>query len=164
MKDILVIAGSNGSHSINQWFAQKLGEIENVDYLDTRTLNLPYYCMDIEETTGIPQEIIALHETIKKYSKLIIVSPEYNSFAPAFLKSMHDWLSRHERFYLEGIDLILVAVTPGKKAGASTREMLNTLFGLANANVVGSYGIADFNYDNDYTKEIAEIMKIFSKK
>ena len=160
MSKVLVIAGSNGSKSINQWFAQKIAENDNIDYLDTRKLNAPYFSMDIEETTGIPKEIIELHETIKKYGKLIIVSPEYNGYMPAFLKSITDWMSRRERFYLEDIDIVIVAITPGKRAGASVRETLNTMLSFTKANILGDFGIANFDFENDYSKEISEIINL----
>ncbi|MDL2211369.1 NAD(P)H-dependent oxidoreductase [Erysipelotrichaceae bacterium OttesenSCG-928-M19] len=161
MNKILVIAGSNGSHSINQWFAKRLAEHPQVDYLDTRELNAPYYNMDIEESTGYPQEIITLYDKIHDYGKLIIVSPEYNGYTPPFLKSITDWLSRYERFYLDGIDVVIVAVSPGQKGGASVREMLTTMLSFTNANILGSKGIPNFLETNDYSSEVEEIVNLF---
>jgi NAD(P)H-dependent FMN reductase len=158
---ILVIAGSNSSMSINQSIASKLSLLDNVDYYDTRLLDAPYYSYDIETSSGIPQEIISFYDKIHQYSKLVLVCPEYNGYTPSFIKSILDWLSRYNRFYLENIDLVIVATTPGKAAGASVRSMLKTMLSFTNANILGDYGIGEYDPDKDYSKELKEIVAMF---
>ncbi|MDF9867496.1 chromate reductase [Bacilli bacterium PM5-3] len=161
MEKILVIGGSNSINSINQWFAKELAKQENVDYIDTRELNIPYYNRDIEETSGIAQEVINLYNKLHDYNKLIIISPEYNGYASSFFKSITDWLSRYERFYLENIDLVIVSVTPGKAAGASVRESLTKMLSFTKANILGDYGIGEFDQTKDHSDDIKNILKMF---
>jgi len=163
MEKILVIAGSNCSHSINQWFAQEIAKNDNVDFLDTRKADAPYYSIDIQEKEGIVPKIIELYNKIHSYKKLIIVTPEYNGYVSSFFKSITDWLSRYERFYLENIDVVIVSVTPGARAGASVRESLSKMLSFTNANILGDYGIGDFDNTKDYSKDITNILAMFDK-
>lgn len=160
MKKILVFAGSNCKNSINQWFAQELANNDNVDYFDTRTLDIPMYNKDIEET-GFPIDVIKFYELIRKYNKVVIVSPEYNGYPPSFFKNILDWVSRYDRFYFDKIDIVITAVAPGKKAGASVRDSLSTMLSFTNANEVGNKGIAHFDQSNDYSKDFEEIINYF---
>lgn len=161
MDNILVFAGSNAKDSINQWFANELGKQDGVDYLDIRKLDLPMFNSDIQETTGIPNDVKMFYDKIRSYKKIILVSPEYNGYTPAYLKSLLDWLSVIERFYFDSINLCIVAVTPGQKGGASVREMLSKMLSFTKVIEVGNIGIPHFKAENDYSKEFEQILNVF---
>lgn len=161
MKEILVIAGSNASDSINQDLAQKFAQNSRVDYYDTRTLNAPYYNRDIENNEGFPKEILDFHRLIHNYKKLIIVSPEYNGYFSSFFKSILDWFSRYERFYFEGVEIFIVAASPGKRAGASVREALTAMLSRSNAVLLGDKGFGQYDVNIQYYDEINEIIAKF---
>lgn len=161
MEKTLVIAGSNSANSINQWLASELGKINDVDYFDIRLLDVPMYSINIENSTGYPQPILDFYTKLRTYKNIIIVSPEHNGYTPAYFKSFLDWISRVERFYLKDINLVIVSVVPGKKAGASVRQMLSTMLGFAGAHEVGNFGIPHFNSDNDYTEQFNDIINCF---
>ncbi|MDR3214690.1 MAG: NAD(P)H-dependent oxidoreductase [Bacilli bacterium] len=159
MKKILTIAGSNATDSINQDLAFKLGQHEQVDYLDTRTLNIPFYNRDLE--VNFPNEVIALYNKIKEYDNLIIVCPEYNGNPPAFLKSILDWLSRHDRFYLDNINVLILACSSGQTGGASTRANLSNMLSFTNAKLMDTIGFKEYDINNDYEEEIKNIIALF---
>lgn len=160
-KEILVIAGSNASDSINQNLAQKIAKDPRVDYYDTRTLNVPYYNRDIENNEGFPKEIVEFYNLIHSYKKLIIVSPEYNGYFSSFFKSILDWLSRYERYYFDQVEIYIVAASTGKRAGASVREALTSMLSRSNAILLSDKGFGLYDINEDYTQEINEIISSF---
>ncbi|MDR1781691.1 MAG: NAD(P)H-dependent oxidoreductase [Bacilli bacterium] len=160
MNKILVIAGSNASDSINQDLAKKIALNENVDYIDTRTLNIPLHNRDLE--INFPSSVIDFYHKIKEYQNLIIVTPEYNGNLSSFFKSILDWLSRHDRFYLDNINVIILSASPGQTGGASVRESLKNMLSFTNANIIGTIGFKEYDITKDYSKEIKKIINLFN--
>lgn len=163
MIDTLVIGGSNSSTSINQAFGQNLAQQAKYDYFDTRTLDIPLYSIDLENVC-FPDSLIDFYNRLKKYRNIIIVCPEYNGYAPAFFKSITDWLSRYERFYFENQNIFIIGVTPGKMKASSVRESLSKMFGYTGANILGTYGVGLYDEQADYTKTNEEIINMINEK
>lgn len=163
MNKTLVIGGSNSSESINQKFGLALAKQAQYDFIDTRDLNIPMYSIDLENV-GFPTELIEFYNKLKEYKNIVIVCPEYNGYAPAFFKSITDWLSRYERFYFENQNVFIICVTPGKRGGSSLRESLSTMLSFTKANIIGTYGIASYEPDKDYIKENQEIIALINQK
>ena len=71
MKNILIIAGSTSSTSINRQLANAAAnkvEDANVTELVISELDLPLYSSDLEEASGIPAGANSLTDQIAEYS------------------------------------------------------------------------------------------------
>ena len=55
---------------------------------------MPIYNFDIQNSAGIPAEVVAWADAIRGADGVIIVSPEYNWSIPGGLKNAIDWASR----------------------------------------------------------------------
>jgi chromate reductase len=55
---------------------------------------MPVYNFDIQNSTGIPADVVAWGDAIRASDGVIIVSPEYNWSIPGGLKNAIDWASR----------------------------------------------------------------------
>ena len=55
---------------------------------------MPIYNFDIQNSTGIPAEVVVWADAIRGADGVIIVSPEYNWSFPGGLKNAIDWASR----------------------------------------------------------------------
>jgi chromate reductase len=56
--------------------------------------DIPLYDGDVEASSGLPPEVLALKERIVAADGLLLVSPEYNNGIPGVFKNAIDWLSR----------------------------------------------------------------------
>lgn len=57
-------------------------------------LRLPLYDGDLEDSAGVPAEVLALAEAIRAADAAIVVTPEYNQSFSGVLKNGLDWISR----------------------------------------------------------------------
>lgn len=92
--DIAVIIGSTRKDSINKKLAhalEKLGE-DRFTFTHVAIDKLPLYNQDLENEK--PKEVMAFIEEIKKFSAVLIVTPEHNRSIPAALKNAIDWGTR----------------------------------------------------------------------
>ncbi|MFL5321538.1 MAG: NADPH-dependent FMN reductase [Myxococcaceae bacterium] len=99
MPDVIALCGSYRSKSLNRKLLRlAVREVEqlglSVEQVDLKTLALPVYDGDVEESSGIPQNAVELKAKISTTPGLLIVSPEYNGSIPGGLKNFIDWLSR----------------------------------------------------------------------
>ena len=116
--EILLFSGSLRAASLNKQFVAVAKDIcttipEVVAHvIDLKTLSLPVYDGDIEES-GIPEGVQKLGAAVAKAQGLIISSPEYNGAMAGSLKNTIDWLSRLRPQPLLKKPILLLGASPG---------------------------------------------------
>ena len=93
-QNIAVIIGSTRKDSINKKLAGALEKLGADRFTITNVAidKLPLYNQDLENEK--PKEVMAFIEEIKKFSAVLIVTPEHNRSIPAALKNAIDWGTR----------------------------------------------------------------------
>ncbi|MFV0424631.1 MAG: NADPH-dependent FMN reductase [Bacilli bacterium] len=150
---VFTMAGSNSSVSINQEVARELGSKLCCFYYDTRRIDIPIYNRDFK----VVSEISNLYNLICEYEIVVFVIPEYNGSLSSFFKNIIDELSIYNRNFLENKKVFIVAVTPGSKGGASVRANASEMFKHFGADVVKSYGIANYENLSENARDIEDI-------
>ena len=146
MKKTIAFSGSNSSKSINQQLIKSVATLkQDIDVIDLRDYDIPIYSSDIEEASGIPENIVKLKVTLDQYERIIISTPEHNGLMPAFLKNILDWLSRHNMKYFDGKELILLSTSPGKGGGASALLALEKMLKYTGATITNKLIIGEFH-------------------
>lgn len=90
--------------------------------LDLKTLNLPVYDGDAEESDGMPPNAVELQDAMLASDGFLIASPEYNSSLSAALKNALDWASRGRGEHKPGAAFAgkvasIMAASPGGLGG-----------------------------------------------
>ncbi|MGO3184056.1 MAG: NADPH-dependent FMN reductase [Aequorivita sp.] len=147
MKKILVFSGSNSSKSINDKLA-KFAASQIVGH-DIKIIKLPDYVLpifseDIEQEKGYPIDLKMLYNKIDEADALIISVGEHNGSISAFFKNTIDWLSRLDRKFLEGKQVLLMSTSTGKRGGAGALEYMKYILPKFGANIVESFSIPSF--------------------
>ncbi|WP_417886115.1 NADPH-dependent FMN reductase [Zunongwangia sp.] len=157
MKRILGFAGSNSSKSINaQLVANLLNRLSSdfeTQQIDIRDFELPFYGEDLENEKGIPQKAQEFAAEIEKNDALVIAINEHNGSLSAVFKNLIDWVSRHNRGFLNNKKIFLVAASPGGSGAASAMAYAKTAFKIFGGDVVETLSFPVF-YDNFKEGEI----------
>ncbi|MEO0461508.1 MAG: NAD(P)H-dependent oxidoreductase [Pseudomonadota bacterium] len=146
---VLAFAASNSRNSINRalvdYAAAKLkAEIlpqAIVEFLDLNDFEMPIYSIDRETNSGIPAEAQAFFDKIGTADAILISFAEHDGFVTAAWKNIFDWMSRIEMKLWQGKPMVMLAATPGQRAGAGvlgSQQGLNSRFG---AELRGTLGI-----------------------
>ncbi|NOQ72916.1 MAG: NADPH-dependent FMN reductase [Crocinitomix sp.] len=150
MKKIIAFSGSNSSVSINTQVLNYVATVaEGVETIQLTDCDIPMYSMDMEQSTGIPADIITLQEKMVAADAVIMTTPEHNGLMPAFFKNILDWLSRTGVKYLENKPVIVMSVSPGGGGGKNAGDYVEKIIGYAGANVVGRFVVPSFNDNFD---------------
>jgi len=78
---------------------------------------IPLYNGDDEVTSGVPQSVAALKDTLADADGLILCTPEYNNSVPGVLKNAIDWLSRpaaDRARVFGGLPVAIMGASPGR--------------------------------------------------
>lgn len=154
MKNILAFAGSNSSTSINHklvaYVSSQIQE-HNVKILQLNNYDVPMYSED-EEKKGFPAMTRGLKQEISEVDALIISVNEHNGSWSAFFKNIMDWLSRLDRNFLEGKDILLMSTSPGKRGGLTALEFAKNMLPRFGGNIVESFSFPSF-YENFSVEE-----------
>jgi NAD(P)H-dependent FMN reductase len=175
MKKILAFAGSNSSKSINKTFVKFVANQLNqdVDYEEIDTYEVPIYSTDLEENDGIPEGTIKLHNKLRDYDVLIISANEHNGASSAFFKNHIDWLSRHDRNFLEDKKLFLLSTSPGRGGAKMSLSYLVDVLPRFGAEVVSQFSLASFGHsfsesegitDEEQAKKFKKALQTFEDK
>ena len=146
---VLAFAASNSRNSINGALveyaaAQLKAEIlpqAVIELLDLNDFEMPIYSIDRETKSGIPAEAQAFFDKIGAADAILVSFAEHNGFVTAAWKNIFDWMSRIETKLWQGKPMVMLAATPGQRAGAGvlgSQEGLNSHFG---AELRGTLGI-----------------------
>ena len=149
---ILAFAASNSRNSINRMLLDYaiarlrdfLPEAE-VETLDLNDYEMPIYSIDREHEDGIPTRAREFFDRIKASDAVLVSFAEHNGFTTAAWKNIFDWMSRIETKLWQGKPLLMLAASPGPRAGAgvlSSQEKLAPHFG---ADLRGSLGIGKWS-------------------
>lgn len=150
MSYILCFSGSNSSTSINNTFIDYIqSSIATIDTkkIDLRTLEIPMYNIDMENSQGIPVDIQVLKNKISEASGIIVSVNEHNGSVSAFFKNILDWLSRADRNYLKHKKILLLSTSPGGRGASSALEYAKSTLPRFGGIIVESFSFPSF-YDN----------------
>lgn len=146
---ILAFAASNSRKSINRSlidfaiFRLQEGIPESVEFevLDLNDFEMPIYSIDRERDGGIPELAQTFFTKIGKADAILVSFAEHNGFVTSAWKNIFDWMSRIEMKLWQGKPLVMLAATPGRRAGANvlkSQKMLAPHFG---ADLRGTLGV-----------------------
>ncbi len=152
---IFTIAGSNSASSINQEVAREIASRLCCFYYDSRRIDIPVYNRDL----NVVSEIANLYNLICEYETIVFVIPEYNGSLSSFFKNIVDELSIYNRKFLENKQVFIVSATPGKLGGASVRKNVEVMFKHFGADVVKTYGLAEYESLSKNSRQVEDIAK-----
>jgi NAD(P)H-dependent FMN reductase len=128
---IILLAGSNSPHSINQllveWVARLL-EAKSPMIIQTANFELPLYST-AQEKKGFPSGLPAFIDQLAIADTLVIAVPEHNGSLPAFFKNVLDWVSRFPsgRSVFEGKKVHLLSASPGRGGSGAIQHTSDIL-------------------------------------
>lgn len=161
MKNILAFAGSNSSVSINRQLLENITnriQGHNIQIINLTNYPLPIYSRDIEVNEGIPENVSKIKSYIDSNDALIIAVNEHNGAPSAFFKNIIDWLSRLERNFLEGKQILLVSTSPGKRGASSSLEYTRNIFPRFGGRVIESFSFPAFKDNFEEGKVVNEVL------
>ncbi|MEM8935239.1 MAG: NAD(P)H-dependent oxidoreductase [Pseudomonadota bacterium] len=138
---VLAFGASNHSASINaalvrfasERFKANFRDDAVIEYLDINDYEMPIYSIDREKAGGVHQLAKDFYAKIGDADALIISYPEYNGSYTSAWKNIHDWMSRIDMKIYQGKPSVILAATPGPRAGAGVLqsvEMAAPFFGM----------------------------------
>ncbi|MEM9709867.1 MAG: NAD(P)H-dependent oxidoreductase [Pseudomonadota bacterium] len=148
---VLAFAASNHSKSINRALVgyasgrlQKLSPGVQVEFLDINDYEMPIYSPDRQKADGIHPLAQELYARIGAADALIVSFAEYNGYVTAAWKNIYDWMSRIDQKVWQDKPFVLLAASPGRRAGANvlqTQEHTAPFFGM---DIKGKYGVGSW--------------------
>lgn len=155
---ILAIGGSNSKHSINKalaFFTAELFENANLTRVDISEMDIPLFSLDKEAVSGIPDPVVDFALRMDKSDLLILSLAENNGSFNVGLKNLLDWTSRIKgRKTFNNKPMLLMAISPGARAGATVLASAKTLFPFAGAIVKATFSLPEFHKKFDFKKGI----------
>ncbi|RUO40331.1 NADPH-dependent FMN reductase [Idiomarina aquatica] len=135
---ILVLGGSRRKASLNGKLKHRIAEVADkfgIRYklLDADALDAPIYHGDFEDAEGVPASMQALAKDIHAASKVVLISPEYNSSVSPLVKNAIDWVSRLENQPWQNKKVLLGAASPGGLGGIRGLMHLRDILGNVQA-------------------------------
>jgi len=97
----------------------------------------PIYNADDQAATGVPADVAAWCDAIRKADGVIIVSPEYNWSIPAGLKNAIDWASREKEVCFKDKPVALQSASAGQVGGARMQYHLRMALTAIDAQMFG---------------------------
>lgn len=149
---ILAFAASNSRNSINRALidhaaARLRADIipdAQIKMLDLNDYEMPIYSIDRETEGGIPAPAQGFFDQIGAADAVLVSFAEHNGFVTAAWKNIFDWMSRIEMKLWQGKPTVMLAASPGPRAGANvlaSQKMLAPYFG---ADLRGTLGIGNW--------------------
>ena len=145
---ILAFAASNSRNSINRLLIDhattRLQQMQagiEVETLDLNDYEMPIFSVDREREAGIPAPAQEFFARIGAADAVLVSFAEHNGFVTAAWKNVFDWMSRIEMKLWQNKPVVMLAASPGGRAGANvlaSQQMIAPLFG---ADLRGSLGI-----------------------
>ncbi len=144
----LAFAASNHSQSINgalvEYAATRLKSFSpsvEIEFIDINDYEMPIYSMDREKSDGVHPLAQDFFGKIGDADALIVSFAEYNGYVTAAWKNIYDWMSRIDQKVWQDKPIVLLAATPGPRAGTNvlqTQEFTAPFFGM---DIKGKYGV-----------------------
>lgn len=146
---ILAIPASNSRNSINRQLLGYVAEIladthdTQVEFLDLNDYEMSIYSPE-REAEGIPDKAQRFFDAIGQSDAVIVSYAEYNgSFTPAW-KNTYDWASRIDQRVYQDKPVLMLAASPGPRAGAGVLGAATMSAPHFGAELVGSLGVGSF--------------------
>lgn len=156
---ILAIPATNSRNGINR---QLLGHAARllqdglvpdaeVEILDLNDYEMPIYSTEREQDNGVPEQAQRFYDKIGAADAVIVSFAEHNGSYTAAWKNVYDWASRIDMAVYQGKQVVMLAATPGPRAGAGVLGAATTAAPFFGAELVGSLGIPSFgaNFDSE---------------
>ena len=146
---ILAFAASNSRNSINRALIDfaisrlrmdSMGKVD-VEVLDLNDFEMPIYSIDRERDGGIPEPAQTFFAKIGEADAVLVSFAEHNGFVTSAWKNIFDWMSRIEAKLWQGKPLVMLAATPGRRAGANVLENQKLLAPHFGVELRGTLGI-----------------------
>jgi NAD(P)H-dependent FMN reductase len=149
---ILAFAGSNSSTSINYKlvkFTAGLVSDTKVQVLNMANYPFPMYSEDYENSKGFSNSLTELRDDIKNSEGLIISVNEHNSNPSSYFKNLIDWLSRLERNFFEGKQVLLMSASPGARGALGALGIVEKLVPRFGGEVAATFSLPSYfeNFD-----------------
>ena len=147
MARILALAGSNSSTSINHRLVAHAADRITGHTVNLRNMahsHFPMYGEDLERDSGIPEGIRELYTQIRDSDALVFSVNEHNGNPSAYTKNFLDWLSRHDRKFLEGIRVFLMSASPGKRGAQSSHGVIQAMLPRFGAEISAVFSLPSF--------------------
>jgi chromate reductase len=139
--NVLVICGSLRKGSYNAALTRELPKLAPPELKLTPATTsfgkFPIYNFDEHTATGIPADVVAWCEAIRKADGVIIVSPEYNWGIPGGLKNAIDWASREKEVCFKDKPVALQSAAPGALGGGRMQYHLRMALTAIDAQMFG---------------------------
>jgi chromate reductase len=139
--NVLVIVGSLRKGSLNASVARALPTLAPPELkLTPATVSFgkfPIYNFDEHTATGIPADVVAWCDAIRKADGVIIVSPEYNWGIPGGLKNAIDWASREKEVCFTNKPVALQSASGGQMGGGRMQYHLRMALTAIDAQMFG---------------------------
>ena len=150
---ILAFAASNSRNSINRTLvdhaaARLKAEVlpgAQVEFLDLNDYEMPIYSVDRERENGIPAQAQAFFDKIGGTDAVLVSFAEHNGSVTTAWKNIFDWMSRIEKNLWQGKQLVMLAATPGPRAGAGVLGSQETIAPFFGAELRGKLGIGKWS-------------------
>ncbi|MEM9640126.1 MAG: NAD(P)H-dependent oxidoreductase [Pseudomonadota bacterium] len=144
----LAFAASNHSQSINRalvgYAADRLQAIHPgaaIEFTDINDYEMPIYSLDREREDGIHPLAREFFDKIGAADALLVSFAEYNGYVTAAWKNIYDWMSRIDAKVWQDKPMVILAATPGPRAGANvlqTQDFTAPYFGM---DIKGKHGV-----------------------
>ena len=147
---ILAIPATNSRNGINRQLLAHVAQIiENdhqaqVELVEVNDYEMPIYSPEREQAHGVPAEAHQLIDRISTADGIVISFAEHNGSYSAAWKNLYDWMSRIDQNVLQHKPTVLLAATPGPRAGAGVLASASGFMPHAGAQLVGTLGIGRF--------------------
>lgn len=148
MKNVILIAGTNSSSSINRqllWYvARKLRDVALIE-LKMDDYILPIYGIDLEKREGIPELVYQFKQKIKECDGILVALAEHNGAYSVAFKNVLDWVSRVESDVWLNKPMFVMATSPGKRGAIGVLDMFYSRYSPTNKRLVGKFSLPEFN-------------------
>lgn len=148
MAEILALAGSNSSTSINfklVRYTTSLVQGHDIQELNMAQHPFPMFSEDLEKQEGYPDALVDLKDQIQKVQGLILSVNEHNGNPSAYFKNVLDWLSRIDRKFLDGTKVFLMSASGGKRGGIGSLGVIENMLPRFGAEIVSTFSLPSFH-------------------
>lgn len=155
---LLAFAASNSRSSINRTlveytlglFRKEFGFDMDVEILDLNAYEMPIYSIDRERENGVPNRAKDFFQKIGDADAVIVSFAEHNGTTTAAWKNLFDWMSRIDTGVWQERPMMIMAATPGARAGAGVLQHQTSLAPHFGGRVTAAVGVGRWQdtFDN----------------
>ena len=114
---LLTICGALRMGSTNRLLLAEAARVFGEAKLVAADLRLPLYDNDLEDASGIPDDVQRLADQIRGADAVVISTPEYNKSLSGVLKNALDWVSRVPGSVWRDKPVAIVSAADGRAGG-----------------------------------------------